>query len=116
MFNQAERVVDVIEIQRLYALDSAPGVLDLVRATPSLAAVLADAHRALREFFPDETLTLELDLDPETRDGDARLVLWIASRGEVQDALARLDRFDREWWIDRLANADDRLSISLAFE
>ncbi len=58
---------------------------------PNISPILEEAGKRATEYFPGSTLTLE------------------------EDAWGRLKSFDREWWLDKSAQAAGKLVINIAF-
>ena len=77
--------------------------------------LLLEAGRIIPSYFPEAGLLLEVATDPEVPD-ERQLVLSIAPCLAVPEALATLQRFDNDWWLDRLPDVRDKLAITLTFE
>lgn len=87
----------------------------ILAADPELTALVEEAAAQLRERMPGTRLTLRVERDPEYGD-DEQIVLGISPGSADLDAIEALRRFDREWWVTRVAAARGRLCIDLLDE
>jgi hypothetical protein len=60
------------------------------------------------------SLALEVIADPDSMD-DQQLVLFVVLQLTPAEAFAKLQRFDNEWWLDAMDEAQGHLCISLEF-
>ena len=116
-----QRVLDISESQRLhqleemYSLRNAAAVRRFLRAYPHLMQVLLEARVCLQKYFgPEPQVTLEVVSDPEV-EGVEELFAYILTSLPVDEALARLDRLDEEWFLDQLDRVDGRFNFNLEF-
>lgn len=116
-----QRILDITESQRLhqleemYSLRNAPTVRRFLRAYPQLVDVLLGAHVYLQKYFgPDPQVTLKVVSDPEV-EGMEELFAYILTSLPVDEALARLDRLDEEWFLDQLDRVGGRFNFNLEF-
>jgi hypothetical protein len=84
------------EIRRLYVMVNETSVSDYLRSHRRVPPLLVNAVPQLREFFGNVTLSLFATSDENGWDMLYAAVQW---RGEPQEALAALDRFDDAWWL-----------------
>ena len=112
---------DTIESQRLYQLEEvyslrdAAAVRRFLHACPQLVEVLLEAHVYLQKYFgPDPQVTLRVVSDPEAESMD-ELFAYILTPLPVDEALARLDRLDEEWFLDQLDRVDGKFNFNLEF-
>ena len=112
---------DTIESQHLYQLEEvyslrdAAAVRRFLHHCPQLVEVLLDAHVYLQKYFgPDPQVTLRVVSDPEAESID-ELFAYILTPLQVDEALARLDRLDEEWFLDQLDRVDGQFNFKLEF-
>ena len=116
-----QRVLDISESQRLYHLEGiyslrhAAAVRRFLHACPQLVEVLLEARVYLQKYFgPDPQVTLEVVSDPEV-EGVEELFAYILTSLPVDEALARLDKLDEEWFLDQLDRVSGRFNFNLEF-
>jgi hypothetical protein len=114
-------LLDIIESQRLhqleemYSLRHAAAVRRFLRAYPQLSEILLEARVYLQKYFgPDPQVTLKVVSDPEV-EGVEELFAYILTSLPVDDALARLDKLDEEWFLDQLDRVGGRFNFNLEF-
>jgi hypothetical protein len=82
---------------------------------PFLITVLAEAHRNIIKYFPNNPpVFLTIFADPEGIDED-QLVASIATDLDPDEATDALSAFDKNWWLNSLKWAQDKLCITLEF-
>jgi len=102
-------------IEEIYSLRDPPTIRQFLRTYPQLIDVLLEAYDYLRKYFgPDLQVTLEVVSDPEV-EGMDELFAYILTSLPVDEALARLDRLDKEWFLDQLDRVDGRFNFNLEF-
>jgi hypothetical protein len=68
----------------------------------------------VRAYFGDgASIRLEVVTFPEAED-DRELFALVTSPLTPDDAHERLARFDEEWWVDAMTEADCKLSVDVA--
>ncbi len=78
---------------------------------PELVPILIDSAVKIREYWGVDTrYEMRLVTDPEEPDEDA-LSLVVDILSSDPDAYAILDRFDEEWWLERLPQTQGRLNF-----
>jgi hypothetical protein len=114
-------LLDTIESQHLHQLEEAYALRDpatvqrFLRTCPQLIEVLLEAHVYLQKHFgPDPQVTLEVVSDPEAESMD-ELFAYIITSLPVDEALARLDMLDEEWFLDQLDRVNGQLNFNLEF-
>jgi len=114
-------LLDIIESQRLhqfeelYSLRNAATVRRFLHAYPRLVKVLLEARLYLQKYFgPAPQVTLEVVSDPEV-EGVEELFAYILTSLPVDEALARLDKLDEEWFLDQLDRVGGRFNFNLEF-
>ncbi|MFB2917011.1 hypothetical protein [Aerosakkonema funiforme] len=89
--------LDIESLEKLYTFREKPEVLDFLEKHHFLIPLLLEAHPRIREHFPDSPLFLEYVPDPEI--DDPRLVVYIATNLDTEEALDRMDLLD-DWWVE----------------
>lgn len=87
------------QVRETFELRDEPAIARFLERHPQVAdgaLLAADGLRA--RFGPDAQLALEVDTDPEDDLAQPRLFALVLTELEVEDALARLDAFHRQWW------------------
>lgn len=78
-----------------------------------IAPLLDGAHERIATYFPGSQPTLELSRDPETSTLDEQLVIQIDTMLSPADALVQLGRFDRDWWLDKMSQAQGKMIVNV---
>ena len=103
------------QIEEMYSLRNVAAVRGFLRAYPQLVEVLLEAHIYLQKYFgPDPQVTLAVVSDPEV-EGMDELFAYILTPLPVDEALARLDRLDEEWFLDQLDRVGGQFNFNLEF-
>jgi hypothetical protein len=99
-----------------YAFRRPEEVLAYLCQYPNLIPILLEAAVVIPRYFgPDAPLILEVVIDPES-EIEARELLAIARVSLTPDeALARMDRLDEEWWLDRSPGGTGVLVLDFEF-
>jgi len=104
-----------LELEKLYGLREPDEVQRFLQPYPHLAELLLEAFPYLKKHFgPSPQVELEVIRDPEIG-SLGELVAFILTPLSVHEAEARLDRFDDEWFLDRLDRTDGLLNVCLEF-
>ena len=103
---------DLDHLARHHEFRGGNEVASFIRANPEVVAPLLEALEVVPRYFEAGTpLALEVIRDPEAR-SDVRLLAFIRIDLDVATSLARLRRFDDEWWADAL----NRTNLKLMFD
>jgi hypothetical protein len=103
------------QLEEIYSLRDASVVRRFLYAHPQLIEFLLEAHVHLQKHFgPDPQVELAVVSDPEA-EGEEQLFAYILTSLPVDEALARLDRLDEEWFLDQLDRVDGRFNFNLEF-
>ena len=106
---------DIDHLARLYEFRGGDDVANFIRDNPEVVAPLLNAVEVVPRYFGADTpLALEVVRDPEARDY-RELFAFIQSTEGVDKALARLRRFEDEWWADALHRANLKLMFGLEY-
>ena len=112
MIKDAETVLD--EIERSFAVRNEPDVIGFLGEHAFLVPLLRESYDRINAYFPAAQPTLEIVADPDGAD-DSQLVIFVPTKLEPQEAMAHLERFDENWWLDALDQARGKLCITLEF-
>jgi len=114
-------LLDAIESRRsrrleeIYSFRDAAAVRRFLHTYPQIIDVLLEAHVYLQKYFgPDPQVVLEVVSDPEVEDMD-ELFAYILTSLPVDEALARLDKLDEEWFLDQLDRTNGLCNFNLEF-
>jgi hypothetical protein len=78
-----------------------------------LVPLLVEAHQRIPRYFPDQA-RIRLQLLPDRDDGDHVDLFALIQTGLPEDqALALLDRFDEERWLEATIQRRGRLTIDV---
>lgn len=106
---------DMRQLEEIYSFRNDAAVQRFLYSYPQLAKVLLEAHVYLKKHFgPEPQVTLEVVSDPEVEGWD-ELFAYILTSLPVDEALARLNRLDEEWFLDQLDRVDGLLNFNLEF-
>lgn len=91
-------------------------VMSFLKAYPFLVPLLEEAYGKIAEYFETfSSVVLEVITEPEA-ENDRELFAFIRTGLPVDEALARLERFDEEWWLEASDRAQGKLCIHVEFE
>jgi hypothetical protein len=101
------------ELRRDYQITDEEEILAFLERYTTVAPLLFDIRSNIRRFFDDDPARLDMFHDPEWPQDDPELVVNIQTALEPKEALARLRKFDDEWWIKRLSETRLPLIVSI---
>ena len=101
------------ELGREYQMTDEGDILAFLERHPTVAPLLFDIRSNIRRFFGEDPVRLDMFHDPEWPQDDPELVVNIQTALEPMEALARLHKFDDEWWIKRLSETRAPLIVSI---
>jgi hypothetical protein len=108
----AHELSAISELDAWYIINDRDSVLGYLSRHPHLVPLLRDVVGAVQRFFPaGDELHLEAINDAETRTEQLYVIITTALSRE--EAEARLDRFDEEWWLDALDRTNADLTIDV---
>jgi hypothetical protein len=82
---------------------------------PELIDIVDESHHKINEYFEDKPkMTLEVFTDPEN--SQKNLLARIFSEMPLNEAMIRMDQFDRGWFIDKSLLIDSLFTVTLDFE
>lgn len=110
-----EQITKIRHIRRIYNICHEVETIHFLHEHPALIDLLLEAPAQIERYFGSSSLlTLELATDPEDLDS-TELFVNIGVPLPVDDAIARLDRFDEGWFLAQLERTDGRLNFNLEF-
>jgi hypothetical protein len=101
-------------IDKLYIFRDVNDVTSFLEENSFLVPLLQEAYTHIKRHFPDSDVVLEVVTDPEIMDEKA-LVAFIVVKQTAKEASQALNRLDKEWWLNALERAEDKLHITLEF-
>jgi hypothetical protein len=101
------------DLSRDYQIADEEEILAFLERHPTVAPLLFDIRSNIRRFFGEDPVRLDMSHDPEWPQDDPELVVNIQTPLEPEEALARLHKFDDEWWITRLSESQAPLIVSM---
>lgn len=103
--------LDLSSLEGIYQFAS-EDVIRFLESNSFLIDLLEEAAPKIREYFGADTeVLLELCKDPEGHEVFARIITKL----EPKEALAILDCFDDEWWLDVSPRAKRALNFALRY-
>lgn len=101
-------------ISRVYTLRASEQVIGYLQQYTSLLAVLEAATPYLHKAFGERVcVALEVNEDPET--GLRQLAAMIQTHDAPERALAQLNQFDHDWWLDQLSTVQGSLLFHVEY-
>jgi hypothetical protein len=89
-------------------------MLRFLEKYPFLVSLLLEVYPHIEEFFPHSLVYLTVSTDLEEF-GTDRLVAFISTDLDPDNALDALSAFDKNWWLNSLKLAQGKLCITLEF-
>jgi hypothetical protein len=108
---QPQAVIDVLA--REFEIEGDEGIGAFLERYPDVAPLLLEIRSAIKRFFGEERVSLELFYDPECEIEDPELFVNILTQFPAGEALKRLKRFDHEWWLEKFKKTDAPLVVSI---
>jgi hypothetical protein len=100
-------------LAEMYTFHDAAAVSSFLSAYPHLIEILFEAYPHLLEHFgPGLKVALKVVGDPEAEDSE-RLFAYLLTSLPPEEALARLDRLDEEWFLDQTDRVGDLFNFNL---
>ncbi len=102
-------------LEQIYIFRGPEEVSRFLCAYQFLIPLLLEARTKIAEHFePYPPVFLEVMVDPDAID-DHQLVAFIQANLEPAEALASLDRFDKDWWLEASRRSRGKLCIHLEY-
>ena len=75
---------------------------------------LLEIKEVIKKYFPEEDLRLELYEDPEG-EMENELAIYILTCNEPHTALYKLDQFDREYWVEKIDQYENFITVNIEY-
>ena len=106
----------LVTLENLYRWEDHVSVRKLLVEHPETHGPLIHAASLIPRYFgPDARLSLGVEHDLDGKE-PPRLSATVSTSQPPREALASLDRFDEDWWLDSMTNVHRYLSFGLRFE
>ena len=103
------------QLEDKYTLRQPAAVRHFLRIHPHLVNVLLEGYTHLqRHFGANSQVVLEIVSDPEVEKGD-ELFTYIHTSFPPDEAQAKLDKFDQDWFLDQLDHVAGKLNFDVQF-
>jgi hypothetical protein len=89
-------------------------VAEFLTQHPALVPLVDAAGQALRPYFPDSPVLLEMFEDPEFAD-PPKLHLVVVPTTDPVDAASRYEQFQRAWWSASASPTQSQFAIVLEY-
>jgi hypothetical protein len=89
-------------------------IMQFLERYPFLVSLLTEAYSNIVKYFPNPSIFLSVATDPEEFGAD-QLVASIATNMGPDEATDALSTFDKQWWLNALNWAQDKLCITVEF-
>lgn len=100
-------------VKQLYLIRESAKVISFLHKHPFLISMLVEAYLKAQSFFPNSEIALQIVSDQE--EDYQKLFAFILTQEPVNDALARLDKFDDEWFLDQPEHIRCAFNLNLEF-
>ena len=103
----------VEQLDPFYSYTDREAIARFARLCPALVPLLIEAAEQIGQYFTQPELVLEVveGLSIE----EQGLAVSINTDLAPEEAMARLERFDEEWWLDVQDQTEGRLCIDVEF-
>jgi hypothetical protein len=105
---------DLRAAAKAYTLRRPDDVYDFLKEEPSAIALVSEAHRRIREHFPQEEIFMEVLTDPGSPI-EKELLISISTSLPQSDAISRLDAFDDSWWLSASTSSPADICIKVEY-
>ncbi len=105
---------EVTSLNRIYTFRNPAEIYEFLSDNVYLIPQVVEAHKKIKEYFPSSDLVLEVVTDPEAPD-EKELVIFIHTNLTPDEALDRLEMFDRNWWLDASLDTEGKLCIHVEY-
>ena len=110
------QIGQIKQLQEIYTFkDREPGeVLQFIEKYPFPIPLLLEAPDKVRAFFPDASLMLKVNIDPESYSEESNeLLLLIKSDIDPEESVDILEELDYAWGLDVSSRSQRRMFIDL---
>ena len=99
-------------LARDFEMNGEEEILAFLERYPAVLPLLPEIRSKIRSFFGEDAVRLEVFVDPEWEEAPPELFAVIRTKLGPRLALERVHRFDREWWLQRLTEANVPVVVS----
>lgn len=103
-----------LQLTRRFSITDAEAVESYLKAHTRLPLLLVQAADELEQRFPNSELELDVFHDPEIEGAD-ELFVYVKTSLPVNEALAKLDAFDDEWFLEIDQQSGHVFNVNLRF-
>lgn len=98
-------------LERRFTFEDEKAVREFLKRHQALVPLLPEVAQQLSRYFDEQALP-RLELVPDYEgDGEPELFVIVTTSLPIDEALARLRRFDDEWWLRAMDRAHGKLSV-----
>lgn len=102
-------------VERHYIFRQRDRVIEFLETRPFLVPLVLEARSKISEYFPEYPVVfLEVVTDPDAPE-DQQLAASIRTRLSPEQALDKLDSFDKGWWLQSIDKANGQLCMHVEF-
>lgn len=115
-FIEANKLQDRInKVMDNFELGFGDGVQDFLQNNPSVLPLVNETYSKIFELIPETTkVALEVFVDPESN--QENIIAKIYSNLSFDDAIEKLDIFDKEWFAEQFIESEMLFNVSIDFE
>jgi hypothetical protein len=110
-----KQAVEVPEEIRGFSINDFEQVSEFLNNYPFLLRLLPTIKDKIEIYFGEAQVYLEVTTDPEIA-GESSLEVAISPLDEPGQTLIKLQQFDREWWLQAMSEAQDKLYITVEYK
>jgi len=107
-----ELLMKLSQIQNNFLFGNRELVIDFIRDNPFLITYIYESYNKIGEYFTNADLYLDLFED----ENDERLVITVISELSPKATYQTLKNFDNDWWLDKIIEIKDYLTIMVDFK
>ncbi len=106
--------MDMEHVGENYALSEVEKISTFLNQHPSLETLLDESYHAIKGYFKDSDLRLDLIHDDDAK-SDYLLISIVTDVANVDEILQRFDEFRQRKWLAILERADSMLTVDVEF-
>ena len=102
-------------IMENYQLNNKEDVQHFLQENSSILSLVNETYSRIHEYIPEtRKVVLEVLVDPE--ENQTNLIAKIYPNLSIDDALDRLDNFDKQWFANKFIESNTLFNVTLDFE
>ncbi|MCH7759802.1 hypothetical protein IIA15_00150 [candidate division TA06 bacterium] len=103
-------------LERSYTVRRRSEVLQFLSTNSFLVTLLLEVYARIEDYFGHHPhVVLEVVTDPEAEEEEKEFFAFIQTSLSPKEALERLDKFDKEWWLRAMDRGQGKLCIDVEF-